>query len=101
MALAKRYWMLPGFCGLSLNWEGWRRWDVGDVRCDSRAIRHAVQGYLCRVDSDGRGGNVFPVGSGSTIFQHRPQIRQGYPLNLSISISGGKETNQDSPSNGE
>ena len=31
----------------------------------------------------------------------RPQIRQDYPLNLSISISGGKETKQDSPSNGE
>ena len=30
-----------------------------------------------------------------------PQIRRGYPLNLSILISGGKETNQDSPSNGE
>ena len=31
----------------------------------------------------------------------RPQIRQDYPLNLSISVSGGKETNKDSPSNGE
>ena len=31
----------------------------------------------------------------------RPQIRWDYPLNLSISISGGKETNKDSPSNGE
>ena len=31
----------------------------------------------------------------------RPQIRRDYPLNLSISISGGKETNQDSLSNGE
>jgi len=30
-----------------------------------------------------------------------PDIRQDYPLNLSISISGGKETNKDSPSNGE
>lgn len=30
-----------------------------------------------------------------------PQIRQGYPLNLSILISGGKETNKDSLSNGE
>ena len=30
-----------------------------------------------------------------------PQIRRGHPLNLSISISGGRETNQDSPSNGE
>lgn len=31
----------------------------------------------------------------------RPEIRRDYPLNLSISLSGGKETNQDSPSNGE
>lgn len=31
----------------------------------------------------------------------RPQIRRDYPLNLSISLSGGKETNQDSLSNGE
>ena len=30
-----------------------------------------------------------------------PQIRQDYPLNLSILISGGQETNKDSPSNGE
>jgi hypothetical protein len=29
------------------------------------------------------------------------QIGQGYPLNLSISVSGGKETNKDSRSNGE
>ena len=31
----------------------------------------------------------------------RPQIGQDYPLNLSILISGGKETNRDSPSSGE
>jgi hypothetical protein len=30
-----------------------------------------------------------------------PQVRRGYPLSLSISISGGKETNKDSLSNGE
>lgn len=30
-----------------------------------------------------------------------PQIRQGYPLSLSISLSGGKETNEDFPSSGE
>ena len=29
------------------------------------------------------------------------EIGQENPLNLSISISGGKETNKDSPSNGE
>ena len=31
----------------------------------------------------------------------RPQVRRDYPLSLSISISGGKETYKDSPSNGE
>ncbi|KAK2148256.1 hypothetical protein NP493_3110g00002 [Ridgeia piscesae] len=31
----------------------------------------------------------------------RPEIRRDYPLNLSISLSGGSETNQDSLSNGE
>jgi hypothetical protein len=31
----------------------------------------------------------------------RPQIRRDYPLNLSILISGGKETNKDTLSNGE
>ena len=30
-----------------------------------------------------------------------PQVRQEHPLNLSILLSGGKETNQDSPSSGE
>ena len=30
-----------------------------------------------------------------------PQIRRGDPPNLSISISGGRATNEDSPSNGE
>lgn len=31
----------------------------------------------------------------------RPQVRRDHPLSLSISISGGKETYEDSPSNGE
>ncbi|KAG2266045.1 hypothetical protein Bca52824_073124 [Brassica carinata] len=31
----------------------------------------------------------------------RTQVRRDHPLNLSISISGGKETNKDSLSNGE
>ena len=31
----------------------------------------------------------------------RPQVRRGHPLSLSISISGGEETYEDSPSNGE
>lgn len=32
---------------------------------------------------------------------HRPQIRRDYPLNLSISLSGGKETNKDFHGSGE
>lgn len=31
----------------------------------------------------------------------RPEIRRGYPLNLSILLSGGEENNYDSLSNGE
>jgi len=31
----------------------------------------------------------------------RPQIKRDYPLNLSISVSGGKENKSDSLSNGE
>ena len=42
-----------------------------------------------------------PVRSRLCVYQLGPQIRRGDPLNLSISISGGEETNQDSPSNGE
>ena len=34
-------------------------------------------------------------------FLSRPEVRREYPLNLSISIRGGKETNKDSLSNGE
>ena len=44
----------------------------------------------------GEGSTVGRVDTGS-----ESQIRRGHPLNLSISISGGKETNKDSPSNGE
>ena len=34
-------------------------------------------------------------------FLARPQIKHDYPLNLSILIGGGKETNKDSLSSGE
>lgn len=37
----------------------------------------------------------------NAVLPMRPQVRRGYPLSLSISISGGKETYKDSPSNGE
>ncbi|KAH3737174.1 hypothetical protein DPMN_043755 [Dreissena polymorpha] len=38
---------------------------------------------------------------GARTFPNRPRIRRDYPLNISISVSGGKETNEDSLSNGE
>ena len=34
-------------------------------------------------------------------FLNRPEMKREDPLNLSILLSGGKETNKDSPSNGE
>jgi hypothetical protein len=40
-------------------------------------------------------------GGGTTHIRLRPQIRRDDPLNLSILLSGGKETNQDSLSSGE
>ncbi|CAL9699399.1 unnamed protein product [Knipowitschia caucasica] len=40
-------------------------------------------------------------GATPTSIRLRPQIRRDYPLNLSILLSGGKETNQDSLSSGE
>ena len=43
----------------------------------------------------------FCGGSTNPISYIGPPIRQENPLNLSILLSGGKETNQDSLSNGE
>ena len=68
----------------SLNW-GWLyhcspisvALTLRDLKCD----------HTCIVD-------VF-------VFKPWPQISRDYPLNLSILISGGKETNKDSLSNGE
>lgn len=34
-------------------------------------------------------------------FEIRPQMKRENPLNLSILLNGGKETNKDFPSNGE
>ena len=42
-----------------------------------------------------------PLKWGETPLTTLPEIRRDYPLNLSILVSGGKETNQDSLSNGE
>lgn len=38
---------------------------------------------------------------GARNLSHRPQLLKIYALNLSISLSAGKESNSDAPSNGE
>ena len=40
-------------------------------------------------------------GPGVARLGSRPQVRREHPPSLSISISGGEETYEDSPSNGE
>ena len=65
------------------------RGDWGTVAC-------ACHSYLPRLLA-----TAGPRLEAETKLIFRPEIRRDYPLNLSISLSGGKETNQDSPSNGE
>ena len=45
--------------------------------------------------------SIMNFGSKHVQLTFGPQIRRDYPLNLSILLSGGKETNQDSLSSGE
>lgn len=54
-----------------------------------------------RADLVGRAHAVVQEVDGSECIRCRPQIRRDNPLNLSISLSGGKETNRDSPSSCE
>ena len=57
---------------------------------------------VSRAASNPRDSAGLPAPSGrETVERIRPQIRKDYPLSLSISLSGGEETNQDFPSNGE
>ena len=43
----------------------------------------------------------FVLAATKSSLYYRPEVCKIYPLNLSISLSGGKESNSDSPSNGE
>ena len=106
--------------GAAVSWTGisnpqvvaarqWRK----SARRPSRTSSSYACAYLCsRRAGDGR-KSICPARarrpsrpSGAAQKKHiilpsRPEIGRGYPLNLSISLSGGKETNQDSLSNGE
>ena len=83
---------------------------LGITWCNNFFIYHqgvsfiSMKGYQGKLGSGlwyTRGLLKVPLRGQIYILLFRPQIRWDYPLNLSISISGGKETNQDSPSNGE
>ena len=64
------------------------------LRCGKQIAPSPVLCCCRSAAADGWGG-------GTNKTNLRPQIRREYPLNLSILISGGKETNKDSLSNGE
>ena len=50
---------------------------------------------------ENRQRKIEPVVCKYNVSEIRSQMKQEDPLNLSILIRGGKETNKDSPSNGE
>ena len=65
---------------------------------------HAGRSIRLRRDRPARrtaGGMRFWGAARTRACKRRPRIGRGYPLNLSISVSGGKETNRDCPSSGE
>ena len=62
---------------------------------DGRNLSAPTGGLYLRANTYGAGSTP------PTSFLYRPEIGRDYPLNLSISLSGGKETNKDSLSNGE
>ena len=107
-----------GILGVQLSY------DAAGLRCTLNSGSSLCAQTMCQPLSSGRSGIVSAldplvrqwtaVRKGSVNVDSRStdlecdfgprahsQIRRDYPLNLSISLSGGKETNQDSPSNGE
>ena len=71
-------------------------------RRQARSDREPLRGLvIVRLEVDGVVPSLKARCHRNRIFTFGPQIRRGYPPNLSISFSGGKETKEDSPSNGE
>ena len=66
-------------------------------RCCHRAVARHCMGQRASAESTATVCRPCRVSDSNV----RPQLERDDPLNLSISISGGKETNQDSLSNGE
>lgn len=72
------------------------RWDDG-----SEGLAVSRLSLSARAADWGKGAPSEGMSTGISLLEPRPEIRRDYPLNLSILVSGGKETNQDSLSNGE
>ena len=74
-----------------------------DCNChwiSSQQQRKAKQASSRPFGAGSRSRRVRSPGHGSAT-RNRPEVGRGYPLNLSILLSGGRETNEDSLSNGE
>ena len=72
----------------------------GRLRARPPPVRARASGRVSGLGLSVGGGRP-PLPPGVARLGVRPQIRRGDPLNLSILVSGGKETNEDSLSNGE
>ncbi|KAL0641982.1 hypothetical protein Bca4012_102593 [Brassica carinata] len=87
---------------LSRIWDGsWSpvcyRTPLAKIRAKGARSASTCGGEFKPRNIAGRSGPKLDDPKSST----RPQVRRDHPLSLSISISGGKETNKDSLSNGE
>ena len=74
--------------------RGWPKYEL-------LAAENATASGGCQRPSEIAAGEAVPRLRDPVFYPQRPQVRRDHPLSLSISISGGKETYQDSPSNGE
>lgn len=80
--------------------------DVTVIICHAMCVTVSVDVGCNVVESDDLFDDLFDDPSDDSSNSHQtsckePQIKKDDPLNLSILISGGKETNMDSRSNGE
>ena len=83
-----------GFHGSVSELTGIVHASAAKLRLDAEQATHASCANWCQDSRQGSGCKLYGIIS-------RPQLRRDYPLNLSISLSGGKENNNDSPSKGD
>ncbi|WZZ00103.1 hypothetical protein YC2023_072431 [Brassica napus] len=100
-----RYLSLNASCAPSLLAEGTSAW-VSQIVVPPSSRGYGTEADLPCVTARGWPKSKLRTRSGPKALDDpksstRPQVRRDHPLGLSISISGGKETNKDSLSNGE